>query len=121
MKRIQTKELEWYLRDYFFRKFNQGIDHFKKESLGDEMINLYLRYRNYNLEDMNDLINIVVENLIVLQVIKKVENNSLELAGRFDRLQCSKCFYISYLNISEPLNCLRCLSSELHDFPKKRG
>ena len=42
MKRIQTKELEWYLRDYFFRKFNQGIDHFKQESLGDEMINLYL-------------------------------------------------------------------------------
>lgn len=121
MKRIQTKELEWYLRDYFFRKFNQGIDHFKQESLGNEMINLYLRYRNYNLDDINDLINIVVENLIVLQVLKKIESNSLELAGKFDRLQCSECFYISYLNISEPRNCLRCLSSELHDFPKKRG
>ena len=66
------------------------------------------------------MITAVVENLISLQVIKKTDNNSLEVTSRFSRLQCSKCFYISYLNSNEPMNCLRCSSSELHDFPKKR-
>ncbi|MGB9169886.1 MAG: hypothetical protein WCB31_13285 [Nitrososphaeraceae archaeon] len=116
----QANEVEWYLRDHFFRHFNQGRQHFKMESLADEMISLYLRYRNSNLQDMNDMITAIVENLISRQVIKKTVNDSLELTSRFSRLQCSKCFYISYLNSNEPKNCLRCLSSELHDFPKKR-
>jgi predicted alpha/beta-fold hydrolase len=119
MRDIQTNEIEWYLRDHFFRQFNQGKQHFKMESLGGEMISLYLRYRNYNLQDMNN-ITAAVENLISLRVIKKTDNNALELTSRFSRLQCSKCFYISYLNSNEPRNCLRCLSSELHDFPSKK-
>ena len=119
MRDIQANEVEWYLRDHFFRQFNQGRQHFKKELLADEMISLYLRYRNSNLQDMNDTITAVVENLISRQVIKKTENNSLELTSRFSRLRCSKCFYISYLNSNEPRNCLRCSSSELHHFPKK--
>jgi len=120
MRDIQTNEIEWYLRDHFFRQFNQGIQHFKMESLGGEMISLYLRYRNYNLQDMNNMITVAVENLISLRVIKKTENYSLELTSRFSPLQCSKCFYISYLNSNEPRNCLRCSSSELHDFPSKK-
>ncbi len=117
---IQANEVEWYLRDHFFRQFNQGRQYFKKELLADDMISLYFRYRNSNLQDMNDMISAVVENLISRQVIKKTENNSLELTSRFSRLQCSKCFYISYLNGNEPRNCLRCSSNELHNFPKKR-
>jgi hypothetical protein len=120
MRDIKANEIEWYLRDHFFRQFNQGVQHFKKDSLGGEMMSLYLRYKNYDLQDMNDMITAVVENLICRQVIKKTENNSLELTSRFSRLQCSKCFYISYLNSNEPRNCLRCSSSELHDFPSKR-
>jgi hypothetical protein len=120
MRDIQTNEIEWYLRDHFFRQFNQGIQHFKMESLGGEMISLYLRYRNYNLQDMNNMTTAAVENLISLRVIKKTENYSLELTSRFSRLQCSKCFYISYWNSNEPRNCLRCSSSELHDFPSKK-
>jgi hypothetical protein len=116
---IQANEVEWYLRDHFFRQFNQGRQYFTKELLADEMISLYLRYRNSNLQDMNHMITAVVENLISRQVIKKTVNDSLKLTSRFSRLQCSKCFYISYLNSNEPKNCLRCLSSELHDFPKK--
>ena len=119
MRDIQANEVEWYLGDHFFRQFNQGRQHFKTESLADEMISLYLRYRNSNLQDMNDMITAVVENLIFRQIIKQTENNSLELISKFSRLQCSKCFYISYLNSNEPRNCLRCSSSELHDFPKK--
>ena len=120
MPDIQANEVEWYLRDHFFRQFNQGRQYFKKESLAEEMISLYLKYRNSNLQDMKDMITAVVENLISRQIIKQTENNSLELTSRFSRLQCSKCFYISYLNSNEPRNCLRCSSSELHDFPNKK-
>ena len=120
MQDIQVNEVEWYLRDHLFRQFNQGRQQFKKELLASEMISLYFRYRNSNLQHMNDMITAVVENLVSRQVIKKAENNTLELTDGFYRLQCSKCFYISYLNSKEPRNCLRCTSVELYDFPKKK-
>jgi hypothetical protein len=120
MQDIQINEVEWYLRDHLFRQSNQGRQQFKKELLASEMINLYLRYRNSNLKHMDDMITTVIENLVSRQVIKKTENNSLEVTDRFSRLQCSKCFYISYLNSNEPRNCFRCSSVELYDFPKKK-
>jgi hypothetical protein len=120
---IEIKEFEWYLRDHLFRQSNQGRQQqqqFKKESLAQEMTSLYLRYRNSTLQHMNEMINAVVENLISRQVLKKFES-SLELTSRLSRLQCSKCFYISYLSSSnEPRNCLRCSFNELHDFPNKK-
>ena len=116
---IEIKEFEWYLRDHLFRQSNQGRQQFKKDSLAQEMTSLYLRYRNSASQHMNEMINAVVEKLISRQVLKKFEN-SLELTSRLSRLQCSKCFYISYLSIDEPTNCLKCSSSELHDFPKKK-
>ena len=116
---IEIKEFEWYLRDHLFRQSNQGRQQqFKKESLAQEMTSLYLRYRNSTSQHMNEMINAVVENLISRQVLKKLEN-SLELTSRLSRLQCSRCFYISYLSSNEPRNCLRCSYSELYDFPKK--
>ena len=118
---IELKEFEWYLRDHLFRQSNQGRQQqqqLKKESLAEEMITLYLRYRNSSLQHINEMINAVVENLISRQVLKKLEN-SLELTSRLSRLQCSRCFYISYLSSNEPRNCLRCSYSELYDFPKK--
>ena len=120
MQDIQLNEIEWYLRDYLFRQFNQGKQQFKKESLGIEMISLYLRFRNSNLEHLNDLINVVVEHLVSHKVLNRTKNNFLEMIDKFSRLQCSNCFYISYLNKNEPRNCLRCSSTELYDFPKKR-
>lgn len=118
---IEISEFEWYLRDHLFRQSNQGRQQFKKESLTKEMASLYLRYRNSTTsQNINELINAVIEKLISRQVLKKFEN-SLELTSKLSRLQCSKCFYISYLSSSnEPRNCLRCLSNELHDFPKKK-
>ena len=101
-KDIETKEFEWYLRDHLFRQSNEGRQQFKKESLAQEMISLYLRYRNSTSEHMNKMINAIVEKLISRQVLKKFEN-SLELTSRLSRLQCSKCFYISYLSSS---NCI---------------
>jgi hypothetical protein len=120
-RRIEIKEFEWYLCDHLFRQSNQGRQEqqqFKKESLAQEMISLYLRYRNSSSQHINEMINAVVENLISRKVLKKFKN-SLELTSRLSRLQCSKCFYISYLSSNEPRNCLRCSYSELHDFPKK--
>jgi hypothetical protein len=115
----RIKEFEWYLCDHLFRQSNQGRQQFKEESLAEEIISLYLRYRDSNLHNMNEIKNIVVENLVHRQVIKRMEN-SLELTGKLTRLQCSKCFYISYLSDNEPRNCLRCSSIDLHDFPKKK-
>lgn len=115
----RIKEFEWYLRDHLFRQSNQGRQQFKEESLAEKIISLYLRYRDSNLHNMNEIKNIVVENLVHRQVIKRMEN-SLELTGKLTRLQCSKCFYISYLIDNEPRNCLRCSSIDLHDFPKKK-
>ena len=119
---IEIKEFEWYLRDHLFRQSNQGRQQqqqFKKESLAQEMTSLYLRYRNSTSQHMNEMINAVVKNLISRQVLKKFEN-SLELTSRLSRLQCSKCFYISYLSSNEPRNCLGCSFNELHNFPKKK-
>ena len=120
---IEIKEFEWYLRDHLFRQSNQSNQgreqqQFKKESLALEMISSYLRYRNSSSQHINEMINDVVENLTLRQVLKKFEN-SLELTSRLSRLQCSKCFYISYLSSNEPRNCLRCSYSELRNFPKK--
>jgi hypothetical protein len=119
---IEIKEFEWYLRDHLFRQSNQGRQQqqqFKKESLAQEMTSLYLRYKNSTSQHMNEMINAVVKNLISRQVLKKFEN-SLELTSRLSRLQCSKCFYISYLSSNEPRKCLRCSFNELHNFPKKK-
>ena len=91
----EIKEFEWYLRDHLFRQSNQDRrqqqQQFKKDSLAQEMIGLYLRYRNSSSQHMNEMTNAVVEILISCQVLKKFEN-SLQLTSRLSRLQCFKCF-----------------------------
>jgi hypothetical protein len=131
----EIKELEWYLRDHFFRQSNKGITQFEGKSLTRDLIALYLRYRNYSLERINEMINPVLEDLISRRVItiknnknndnKYIDSNSndlisFELTSLLSRLQCSKCFYISYLSTDEQKNCLRCSSTNLHDFPTAR-
>jgi hypothetical protein len=126
---VEIKEFEWYLRDYFFRQSNDPLasrQRFQKEKLGIDMMNLYLRYRNSSLEKLNELVNIVSENLVSRQVVIKKcdniqrDNSSLELTSKLSRLQCPKCFYISYLSDKESRNCLRCSGTELHEFPKRK-
>lgn len=43
MSTAELRELEWYLRDHFFREFNRGKNQFKVESLPEEMTKVYLR------------------------------------------------------------------------------
>jgi len=121
LSEIEIKEFEWYLRDYFFRQYNQGNQEFNKEIL-IQGIRFYLRYRNFELRKIAALIDSAVESLSSrsVVVIKEVDVNPIRLTSGLSRLQCSKCFYISYLSSNEPMKCLRCSAMELHDFPKKK-
>jgi hypothetical protein len=102
MSETEATELEWYLRDHLFREYNQGKRQFKKEGLAEEMINLYLRYRNSDMEKMSVKINSVLEQLISSLVITQLQTGSIEITSGLSRLQCSNCFYISYLSDNEP-------------------
>lgn len=113
-----NNEFEWYMRDHLFRQSNQGRQKFQKEEIGKEMKNLYLRYKNSDLEKLNKLTDIIIEDLISRQVLQQVATDgSLQLTSRLSRLRCVKCYYISYLVNNESRKCLRCSSTELCDFP----
>jgi hypothetical protein len=116
LSEIEIKELEWYLRDYFFRQYKQGIQEFDRENIAKEMISVYLRYRNSDWHKLSAMINTVVESLISRLVLKQQDGSQIQLTSELSRLQCSKCFYISYLGSNEPMKCLRCSASELHEF-----
>ncbi len=115
-----TSELEWYLRDHLFRQSNADKSSFRKESLPNEMVTLYLRYRNADLQQLSQLMEPVVQNLVSRRVLEQ-EGNELKLPGRLSRLQCARCFYINYLAEVEPRSCLRCQHPELYDFPRKKA
>jgi hypothetical protein len=57
------------------------------------MSNLYLRYKNADLEKLNKLTDIIIEVLISRQVLQRVTTDG---SNRLPRLQCVKCYYISY-------------------------
>lgn len=115
-----TREMDWYLRDHLFRQSNSGKTTFTKELLPNEMVSLYLRYRNADLQQLSEIMVPVIEGLLAKQVLKQY-GNELKLLGKLVRLQCSKCFYINYLAESELRECLRCTHNELHDFQNKKA
>lgn len=91
----ENNEFEWYIRDHLFRQSNQGRQKFQKEEIGKEMKNLYLRYKNSDLEKLNKLTDIIIEDLISRQVLQQVATDgSLQLTSRLSRLRCVKCYYI---------------------------
>jgi hypothetical protein len=114
------RELEWYLRDYIFRQSNAGNISFRRELLPQEMVNLYLRYRNSDPDQLSNIMTSVIEILTAGNVVGQY-SNELKLLGSMTRLQCVKCFYINYLTEVEPSICLRCKHSELQVFPKKKA
>ena len=115
-----VRELEWYLRDHLFRQSNAGRILFRKELLPQEMMALYLRYRNSDPDQLSNIMTSVVEILTTRKVVGQ-DRNELKLLGRMRRLQCAKCFYVNYLTEVEPRMCLRCQHSELQDFQKKKA
>jgi hypothetical protein len=117
---IAVRELDWYLRDHFFRQSAKGRNAFILESLPDEMVELYLRYRGKDPRQLSETMTPVVQNLVSRKVVGQ-NGSELTLNGSLTRLQCSKCFYINYLADGEPRECMKCQHPELHDFPKKKS
>jgi hypothetical protein len=115
-----VRELEWYLRDHLFRQSNTGKTSFRRELLPQEMIALYLRYRNSDPDQLSNMMASVIETLTADKVLRQ-DNNELKLLGSITRLQCVKCFYINYLTEAELRICLRCRHKELQDFPRKKA
>jgi hypothetical protein len=120
MTDVKIRELDWYLRDHLFRQSNKGRLEFEKKMLPSEIIKTYLRYRNDDIVEISQSVDIVVGNLLHQHVIKMKDGHSFELGGTLRRFQCSKCYYVSYLAEAEELACLRCNSYTLAEFPKKR-
>jgi hypothetical protein len=120
MTDVRIRELDWYLRDHLFRQSNKGRLEFEQRMLPSEMIKTYLRYRNDDINEISQLLDIVVGNLLLHHVIKMNDSHSFELRGTLKRLQCFKCHYVSYLAEEEELACLRCNSRTLAEFPNKR-
>jgi NAD-dependent SIR2 family protein deacetylase len=119
MTDVKIRELDWYLRDHLFRQSNKGRQEFEQRMLPSEIIKTYLRYRNENIDQISQLVDTVIGNLLHQHVINKKNGDLFELRGTLRRLQCSKCYYISYLAEEEELACLRCNSTSLEEFPKK--
>jgi NAD-dependent SIR2 family protein deacetylase len=121
MTDVKIRELDWYLRDHLFRQSNTGRIRFEKKMVPAELVKLYLRFRNDNVDEISQLLDGVIDSLLHRNVIKMYDDhNSFELCGNLKRFQCSKCYYISYLTEAEDLACLRCNSTTLDEFPKKR-
>lgn len=114
-----ARELDWYLRDHFFRQSNASKTSFRIESLPNEMATLYLRYRNADLQQLSEMMGPVIDNLVARKVLGQ-DGKELKLLGKLTRLQCAKCFYINYLTDAELRTCMRCQHADLHDFPPKK-
>ena len=122
---ILSFEFEWYLRDYFFRINNRNDQHFKSIFDNNEICRFmkenYLKYKNWSIEEITKLFNIVISDLLDRNVlIVKKDTNLVVLKSRFTRKQCANCYYINYFSSSEPPNCHRCKSDNLKDFPSKK-
>jgi hypothetical protein len=113
------RELEWYLRDHFYRQAAKGRTSFQRSTIAGEMTSLYLRYRGYDPQQLATSMSPVLDDLVSMQILKQTEDN-VEVAAALIRMQCGKCYYVNYLAESEPKTCQRCSGAELHEFPKRK-
>ena len=117
---VAIRELDWYLRDHLFRQSNAGKITFSRDSLPQEMVTIYLRYRGEDPQQLSETMMPVIQNLVARKVVEQ-NGDELKLGGMLSRLQCAKCFYINYLNDIEPRACMRCQHGELREFPKRKA
>ncbi|MGI0035201.1 MAG: hypothetical protein ACRD98_04970 [Nitrososphaera sp.] len=117
---VAVRELDWYLRDHFFRQSNAGKIEFRRDSLPQDMVTLYLRYKGTDPSQLSENIAVVIQNLVSRKVLEQ-NGNELRLTGSLTRLQCANCFYINYLTGAEARVCMRCQLGELQEFPKKKA
>jgi hypothetical protein len=112
------RELEWYLRDHFFRQAGKGRTQLARSAIASEMVSLYLRYRGYDPQKLDESLAPVISDLLSMRVL--AQEGDLLSATKMARIQCAKCFYVSYLAEAEPKVCQRCSGTELGEFPKKK-
>jgi hypothetical protein len=113
------RELEWYIRDHFFRQAGKGRTALERDAIAGEMVSLYLRYRGYRPEALSESMAPVIDSLVSQKVLRQ-DGGALALEGALERLQCATCYYVSYLSQAEARACQRCAGSMLHEFPKKK-
>ena len=121
---IKLKEFEWYLRDFFFRykdnnKNTDVLNNFKRDEIHSSL-RKYLRYKNSDMEEISNLLEIVLIKLQKDKVLT-IDNKNIKIDSKLVRKQCSKCFYINYLLLNEIIQCSRCDSLSLHEFPKRNN
>lgn len=112
------RELEWYLRDHFFRQSGKGRTEFARSAIAGEMASTYLRYRGYDPQQLAASLAPVLDDLVSMHILAQSGDSLVPV--RLGRLQCAKCFYVSYLAEAEPKVCQRCSGTDLHEFPKKK-
>ena len=121
---ITLNEFEWYLRDLFFRNSKDNkqleIDYLEKERIAENLKN-YLRYRDLDILEIHNLLDIVLERMVKDNIIK-TDEKKVKIRSNIERKQCTKCFYINYLWENEIIKCKRCDTSDLREFqPKKKS
>lgn len=112
------RELEWYLRDHFFRQAGKGRTQLARSALAGELVSLYLRYRGYDPQKLAESLSPVIDDLVSMKVL--TQNGDDLACSKLNRMQCVKCFYVSYLAEAEPKVCQRCSGTDLGEFPKKK-
>lgn len=113
------RELEWYLRDHFFKQAGKGRPQLARSAIADEMVDIYLRYRDYDPQELGRLISPVIDNLVSSKVLLQDED-AITTSSALFRMQCATCYYVSYLVDAEARACQRCAGTILHEFPKKK-
>ena len=121
---MTLKEFEWYLRDLFFRNSKDNkkseVDYLEKERIAENLKN-NLRYRDLDILEIHNLLDIVLERMVKDNIIK-IDEKKVKIRLNIERKQCTKCFYINYLWQNEIIKCKRCDSSDLREFqPKKKS
>jgi hypothetical protein len=112
------RELEWYLRDHFFRQSGKGRTEFARSAIAGEMASAYLRYKGYDPQQLAVSLAPVIDDLLSMRILAQSGDSLVPVA--LGRLQCTKCFYVSYLAEAEPRVCQRCSGTDLREFPKKK-
>ncbi|MFQ5941147.1 MAG: hypothetical protein ACE5KA_05550 [Nitrososphaerales archaeon] len=120
MSELELFELTWYIRDHLFRRYNQEGIELIADNIPVELTNVYLRYRDSDIEHLRELAKVVLRRLQEVSVLVPSKSSKLSISAMLNRYQCSKCKYISYLTKLETMRCFRCGSDIIEEFTGKR-
>ena len=90
---IKLKEFEWYLRDFLFRSINNNkntdlLINFKRDDVSSSL-RKYLRYKNSDIKEVSNLLEIVLIKLQKDKVLT-IDNKNIKIDAKLTRTQCSK-------------------------------